>query len=788
VSGDGEVQRAILPIPDRPHVGLVTYDAKDPATRYPPIEPLRPPKGAPNVLFVLLDDVGFGASSAFGGPCQTPTFERLASNGLRYNRFHTTALCAPTRAALLTGRNHHSVGMGGITEVATSAPGNNSLRPNTKAPLAETLKLNGYSTAQFGKCHEVPVWQASPMGPFDMWPTGSGFEYFYGFIGGEDNQWYPALYEGTTPVEPPKTPEEGYHLTEDLADHAINWVRSQKALMPDKPFFMYFAPGATHAPHHVPTEWIDRYQGQFAHGWDRQRELTFARQKELGVIPADAELTERHTEIPAWDDMAEELRPILERQMEIYAGFLSHTDHHVGRLLDAIEQLGVMDDTLIYLMIGDNGASAEGTLQGSFNEMINFNAMAALETPAFMAERLDKFGGPESYNHYAVGWAWAMDTPFQWTKQVASHWGGTRNGTIVHWPRGIKAKGELRSQFCHVIDIAPTVLEVAGIPEPTMVNGVTQSPYEGTSMRYSFDDAGAAERHDLQYFEMFGNRGVYFQGWSAVTKHRTPWLLGAIQLPAFDDDVWELYDGNTDYSQAHDLSGQHPDKLHELQRLWLIEATKYNVIPLDDRTAERVNADLAGRPQLIRGDTQVFYPGMTRLSENSVLNIKNKSFSVTAEVVAPNGPLNGTIIAQGGAIGGWSFYARNGRATFVYNLLGIQTFTTEATQPIPAGTHQVRMEFAYEGGGYAKGGAVTLYYDGQRVGEGRVGATQPFIFSADEGLDIGRETGTTVAAAYDVEGSAFTGQVNWVELKVGGDDHTHLLDPQDHIQVLMARQ
>jgi arylsulfatase A-like enzyme len=788
MSDNGEVQRAILPIPDRPHVGLVTYDAKDPATRYPPIEPLRPPEGAPNVLVVLIDDVGFGASSAFGGPCQTPNFERLANAGLRYNRFHTTALCAPTRAALLTGRNHHSVGMGGITEIATSAPGNNSLRPNTKAPLAQTLTLNGYSTAQFGKCHEVPVWQSSPMGPFDAWPTGSGFEYFYGFIGGEDNQWYPALYEGTSPVEPPRTPEEGYHLTEDLADHAIGWVRSQKALMPDKPFFMYFAPGATHAPHHVPTEWIDRYQGQFAHGWDRQREQTFARQKELGVIPADADLTERHAEIPAWDDMPAELKPVLEREMEIYAGFLSHTDHHVGRLLDAIQQLGVMDDTLIYVIVGDNGASAEGTHQGTFNEMINFNAMGALETPAFMAERLDKFGGPESYNHYAVGWAWAMDTPFQWTKQVASHWGGTRNGTIVHWPKGIKARGELRSQFCHVIDVAPTVLEVAGLPEPTMVNGVTQSPIEGTSMRYSFDNAGASERHDLQYFEMFGNRGVYFQGWSAVTKHRTPWVLGAAKLAALDDDVWELYDGNTDYSQAHDLSTQQPDKLHELQRLWLIEATKYNVIPIDDRTAERANADIAGRPKLISGDTQVFYPGMIRLSENSVLSIKNKSFSVTAEILAPDGPLNGTIIAQGGAIGGWSFYTSNGHAKFAYNLLGVQSFTTEASQPVPAGKHQLRVEFAYDGGGYGKGGDVSLYYDGQRVGEGRVGATQPFIFSADEGLDIGRETGTPVAPEYSVEGSAFTGQINWVELKVGDDDHSHLLDPEEHINVLMARQ
>jgi arylsulfatase A-like enzyme len=715
-----EPQRAILPIPDHPHTGLTPYDAKDPNTKYPPIEPVQPPEGAPNVLVILLDDVGFGAASAFGGPCETPNFERLANHGLRYNRFHTTALCAPTRAALLTGRNHHSVGMGGVTEIATSAPGNNSLRPNTKAPLAQTLTLNGYSTSQFGKCHEVPVWQTSPMGPFDMWPTGSGFEYFYGFIGGEDNQWYPSLYEGTTPVEPPKTPEEGYHLTEDLADHAINWVRSQEALMPDKPFLMYFAPGATHAPHHVPKEWIEKYKGKFAYGWDEQREITFARQKEMGVIPADAELTERHADIPAWDDMPAEMKPILERQMEIYAGFLSHTDHHVGRLLDTIEELGVLDDTLIYLIIGDNGASAEGSFNGSFNEMIELNGMGAIQTPEFMAERLDKFGGPESYNHYAVGWAHAMDTPFQWTKQVASHWGGTRNGTIVHWPKGIEAKGEVRQQFHHVIDVAPTVLEAAGIPEPTMVNGVTQSPYEGTSMLYSFDAAEASERHDLQYFEIIGNRGVYFQGWSAVTKHRTPWMVGAVKTLAFDDDIWELYDGSKDYSQAHDLSKEMPEKLHELQRLFLIEATKYNVIPLDDRAAERMHPDLAGRPQLIKGNTQVFYPGMSRLSENSVLSIKNNSFSVTAEVVVPeqsgNGkrPAGGTIIAQGGAIGGWSLYAKDRKTKFTYNLLGVKTFTTEADEPVPPGKHQVRAEFAYDGGGLGKGGDVSLYYDGHK--------------------------------------------------------------------------
>ena len=784
----GPIERGSLPIPDRPRVGLVTYDAKDPDTRYPPIEPVRPPEGAPNVLVILLDDVGFGASSTFGGPCETPNFDKLANGGLRYNRFHTTALCAPTRAALLTGRNHHSVGMGGITEIATSAPGNNSLRPNNKAPLPETLKLNGYSTAQFGKCHEVPVWQSSPMGPFDMWPTGSGFEHFYGFIGGEDNQWHPSLYEGTTAVEPPKTPEEGYHLTEDLSDRAVTWVRTQKALMPDKPFFMYFAPGATHAPHHVPKDWIDRYEGRFAHGWDAQREITLERQKELGVVPPDAELTRRHEEIPAWDDMPAELKPILERQMEIYAGFLSHTDHHIGRLIDAVEELGIMDDTLIYLIVGDNGASAEGTLNGTFNEMINFNAMAALETPAFMAERLEQFGGPESYNHYAVGWAWAMDTPFQWTKQVASHWGGTRNGTVVHWPKGINAKGELRSQFSHVIDVAPTILEAAGIPEPATVNGVTQSPMEGTSMLYSFDDAAAPERHDLQYFEMFGNRGIYFRGWSAVTKHRTPWELGAVELPAFDDDVWELYDGSVDYSQAHDLAADMPDKLHELQRLWLIEATRYNVLPIDDRTGERLNPDLSGRPQLVTGDTQIFYTGMTGLSENSVLSIKNKSFSVTAEVVVPDDGADGTLIAQGGAIGGWSLYAKDGRVKFAYNLLGIQTFTTEASRPLPPGEHQVRVEFAYDGGGFAKGGDVSLYYDGDQVGEGRVDATQPLFFSADEGLDIGRETGTAVAAECDVRSSGFTGEINWVELKLGEDEHSHLIDEEEHVRVMMARQ
>ena len=784
-----DVPRQVLPIPDRKPVGLTTYDAKDPDTSFPPIRDIRPPDGAPNVIVVLLDDVGFAASSAFGGPVNTPTAERLAANGLRYNRFHTTALCSPTRAALLSGRNHHVVGMGGITEIATSAPGYSSLRPNTCAPLAQTLLLNGYSTAQFGKCHEVPVWQSSPMGPFDAWPTGGGgFEYFYGFIGGETNQYYPAIYEGTTPVEPDRTPEEGYHFTEDMTDRAIKWVRQQKSLMPDKPFFVYYAPGATHAPHHVPKEWADKYKGRFDEGWDVLREEIVERQKALGVIPPDAELTERHEEIPAWDDVADEMKPVLARQMEVYAGFLEHTDHHVGRLVDALDDLGVLEDTLVYYIIGDNGASAEGTVNGTFNEMFVFNGAAALETPEFVAARIDEFGTPSAYNHFAVGWAHAMDTPYQWTKQVASHWGGTRNGTIVHWPSGFTARGEVRSQFHHVIDVAPTVLEVAGLPHPTTVDGVEQHPIEGTSMRYSFDGAGEADRHETQYFEMFCNRGIYHQGWTAVTRHSIPWVVDQA-LPPFDDDVWELY-APDDWSQARDVAAEMPEKLAELQDLWLEEARTYNVLPLDDRRVERFNADLVGRPVLVRGNSQLLFGGMGRLSESSILNTKNKSHAVTAEIVVPETGAEGVIIAQGGAFAGWSLYAKGGRLKYCYNFLGLQRFVVEGDGAIPAGTHQARMEFAYDGGGLAKGGAVTLYLDGDQVGAGRVEATVPLIFSGDETADVGMDTASPVSDDYAGEGSVFTGTVNWVQIDLGEDaeDADHLITAEERLRVAMARQ
>ncbi|KKI00009.1 arylsulfatase [Methanosarcina sp. 1.H.T.1A.1] len=784
MSTQDEVQRSILPIPDMPHAGLTTYDARDPDTRFPPIKPLRPPKEAPNVLIILLDDVGFGASSAFGGPANTPTAERLANTGLKYNRFHTTALCAPTRAALLTGRNHHSVGMGSITEASTPAPGYNAMRPNNKAPLPEILRLNGYSTAQFGKCHEVPPWETSPMGPFDRWPTGSGFEYFYGFVGGETNQYYPAIYEGTTPVEQDRLPEEGYHFTEDMTNKAIKWIRQQKALMPDKPFFIYYAPGATHAPHHVPAEWSDKYRGKFDQGYEKLREEILARQKALGVVPPDCELTPWNKEVPHWEQIPDDMKPVLVRQMEVYAGFLEHTDYHIGRVIDALEDLEILDDTLIYYIIGDNGASAEGTFTGAFMELTFHNGRPDLEAPEIVKAHINDFGTPKAYNHYAAGWAMAMNTPYQWSKMVASHWGGTRNGTVVHWPRGIQAQGEIRNQFMHVIDIAPTVLEVAGIPEPTQVHGITQSPMEGVSLLYTFNDASAPECRETQYFEVSGNRGIYHKGWSAVTPHVASWRAHLPQVP-FDEDVWELY-GPDDWSQARDLAGEMPEELERLKLLWLIEATKYNVLPMDDRL-ERLNPDLAGRPQLVRGKSQLLFGGMGRLNEWSVISIKNKSHSVTADVTVPDSGAEGVIVAQGGMFGGWSLYAKDGRLKYCYNLLGHKTWFVESDQPVPVGQHQVRMEFAYDGGGIGKGGLATLFIDGKKVGSGRVEETHMMIFSTED-CDVGRETGSTVSPDYGPRGNKFSGEVNWVQIDLGLDDQDHLISPEERFSFAMARQ
>jgi arylsulfatase len=561
-------------------------------------------------------------------------------------------------------------------------------------------------------------------------------------------------------------------------------VRQQKALMPDKPFFMYFAPGATHAPHHVPKTWADKYKGKFDQGWDKLREETLARQKKLGVIPENGELTARPKEIPAWNDMPDGLKPVLSRQMEVYGGFFEHVDHHIGRLVDTLEDLGVLDDTLVYYILGDNGASAEGTPNGTFNESFTLNGVD-LETVEFMSSRIDQFGSPSSYNHYAVGWAHAMDTPYQWTKQIASHWGGTRNGTIVHWPDGIKARGQSRSQFHHVIDLVPTIMECAGLPPPVMVNGIQQKPYEGVSMKYSFDDAGAADRHTTQYFEMFVNRGIYHNGWTAVTRHSTPWRF---EPPvAFDDDVWELY-APDDWTQARDIAKEHPGKLRELQRLFMIEAVKYNVLPLDDRRIERFNSDLAGRPTLVQGRSQLLFAGMGRLGENTVLNLKNKSHSVTAEAVFPDRDASGVIVAQGGAFGGWSLYAKEGRLKYCYNLFGFRRFYVEAVSQLRSGKHQVRMEFAYDGGGLGKGGDVTLFIDGEKVGTGRVEATQPMLFSADETCDVGEESGSPVAEEYTAETSSFNGKINWIQLDQGADNHDHFISPEERLRVAMARQ
>ena len=752
------------------------------------IEPLRPPAGAPNVLVVLLDDVGFGASSAFGGPCATPTAERLAANGLKYNRFHTTALCSPTRQALLTGRNHHSVGMGGITEIATSAPGYNSIRPNTAAPLAETLKLNGYSTAQFGKCHEVPVWETSPLGPFNSWPTGGGgFEHFYGFIGGETNQYAPAIYDGTTPIEPDRTPEEGYHFTEDMTDRAIDWIRQQKALMPDKPFFVYFAPGATHAPHHVPPEWSDKYKGRFDDGWDALRERTLARQKELGIVPEDAELTERAAEIPAWDDMPDELKPVLARQMEVYAGFLEHTDHHIGRLIDALDDLG------------DSRRHARLLHHRRQRRLGRRDAERLLQRARHPERRLRARDGrvhglPDRRLRHAArvqplrGRMGARDgcsVPVDEADRVALGRHAQRDDRPL--AAGIRAKDEVRSQFHHVIDIAATVLDAAGLPEPATVHGIEQMPLHGVSMTYSFDDASAAERRTTQYFEMFCNRGIYHEGWTAVTRHSIPWM--ATEMPAFADDVWELY-GPDDWTQAHDLADEEPDKLAELQRLFLDEARKYNVLPLDDRRFERFNPDLAGRPQLVRGTSQLLFGRMGRLSENSILPLKNKSHAITAEIVVPEGGANGVILSQGGAFGGFALYAKDGRPAYCYNLFGLQLFKVYGEEAIPAGEHQVRMEFTYDGGGLGKGGAVTLFVDGEQVGQGRVEATVPMLFSADETTDVGSDTATPVSDDYGPRDSEFTGRVRWVQLDIdeSAENLDHLISPEERLQIAMARQ
>ncbi|MFM8252006.1 MAG: arylsulfatase [Planctomycetota bacterium] len=757
-----ELDRTVLPIrePQRPRI--TELDARQ--VKAPPRWEVKAPAKAPNVIVVLLDDIGFGHSSAFGGPCEMPTLDRLASRGLKYNRFHTTALCSPTRTALLTGYNHHSNNAGAIMELATGFPGNTGVRPQAITPMAEVLRQNGYATSAFGKYHETPPWEVSVSGPFDRWPTRSGFDEFYGFIGGETNQWDPLIVHGTTPMRKPENATD-YHFTTDMTDRAIAWMQSEQSLTPDKPFFMYFATGATHAPHHAPREWIDKYKGKFDQGWDKLREQTLARQIKLGVVPQGTKLAPKPNDIKDWEALSDDERKLFARQMEVFAGFASHTDHEVGRLVQSLEEMGQLDNTLLLYIVGDNGSSAEGGMLGMFNEGTYFNGVD--ESTEFMLGKLDQWGGPECFNHFAAGWAVAGNTPFTWTKQVASNFGGTRNGMVVHWPAKIKAQGEVRSQFHHVVDVAPTVFEAAGIPAPQEVNGVKQQPIEGVSMAYSFDQPQAPDHRRTQYFEIGGNRAIYHEGWLAGTIHKAPWE--ARPRHPLQDDVWELYHVDQDFSLSQNLAASNPAKLKELQARFTQEAIAHHVLPIDDRTIERFDPRIAGRPDLMNGRQQLtVYPGMIYLAENTFTNVKNSSFDLTAEVEVKTERDGGVLLAQGGRFGGWSLWVDKGRPAYSYNFLGLELKRIVGSQVMKPGKHVVKLSFSYEGGAKrGAGGTATLYLDGEKIGVGKIERTHANTFSLDDTADTGIDTGTAVDEEYgEGQKNAFTGKLRHVLIEL----------------------
>jgi arylsulfatase A-like enzyme len=751
----GELDRTVLPIKEPKRPTYTELDARN-ATAPPRFE-VKAPKDAPNVLIILIDDMGFGVSEAFGGPVTTPTMDNLSKSGLMYNCFHTTSLCSPTRVALLTGYNHHSNNMGCIAEAATTFPGNTGVRPQTITPMAEVLRQNGYNTAAFGKYHETPPWEISITGPQDRWPTRSGFEKFYGFIGGETNQWAPLVYDGVTLVDLPEDPN--YHFTTDMTNQAISWVRFQKALSPDKPFFIYYAPGATHAPHQVPKKWIEKYKGKFDQGWDKMREWTLERQKKLGIVPQNTKLAPKPKDIKDWDKLSADEKKLFARQMEVYAGFAEQTDYEAGRLISTIKDLGVMDNTIIIFIAGDNGASAEGQMNGMYSEMTYFNAVP--ETVPEMLKHYDDWGSPSTYPHFSAGWAVALDAPFSYTKQVASDFGGTRNGMIINWPAGIKAKGELRPQFGHVIDIAPTIYEITKIPAPTMVNGIKQNPIEGTSLAYTFNDAGAAEQHKVQYFEMFGNRGIYEDGWFARTIHRPAWLPKP--LTTLQNDKWELYNTKEDFSLANDLASQDTDKLKEMQALFMKEAEKYHVLPLDDRLLERTNAELMGRPTVMGDRNTVTYgEGMRGMGVDIFIDLRNTAYTITA-ILTIDANANGVIVCQGGRFGGLSFYLKNGKPAFTYNYLGLESTQIIADQALKPGNYKLVYDFKYDGGGMGKGGVGTIFVNDKKVAEKRIEKTQPGIFSVDDLADIGVDDGTHVADYGS--SSKFNGKIEYVTIE-----------------------
>jgi len=756
------VNRTELPIRAPWIEPILTLDARDAKT--PPVFEVKAPKEAPNIVIIMLDDLGFGGTGATGSVLNTPEFDALAADGLLYTQFHTTALCSPTRQALKTGRNHHSANQAKITELASSFPGASGMLPNDVAGIGTVLSLNGYSTAAFGKWHETPVWEISPSGPFDRWPNRQGFDEFYGFLGAETNQFTPAVYHNLNRIETPDDPD--YHFMKDITTRSIKWMRSQQALTPDKPFFVYFTPGAVHAPHHVPQTYIDKYAGQFDEGWDVIRSRIFDQQKALGVIPADTKLADKPDDIKDWADLSADEQKLFARQAEVFAAFLEMADYETGRLIQAIEDIGELDNTLIFYIAGDNGTSAEGGMSGLYNEKTLFNNVPEGGTIETMLKHYENWGGPSTYPHMAAGWAVAFDTPFAWTKQVASNYGGTRNAMVVHWPDGIEAKAETRTQWHHVIDVVPTIMEAADLPQPRVVNGTPQRPIEGTSMVYSWDDALSASRHQVQYFEIFGNRGIYFDGWFAGTVHVEPW--GVVEN-GFSDDTWELYHVAEDFSMSTDLADKHPELLAEMQKMFLDEAAKHNVLPLDDRGEELINPQKAGRPDLMFGRTELtLYDGMNGLQDNNFLNVRNTSVDIVANIESGDEVANGVIVAQGGAFGGWSLYVKDGVPSYAYNFVGLNTTTITATEQLPKGKATVRMTFDYAGGDKrGAGGKVTIYINDKAVGQGEIERTQSEVFSFDETAGVGVDPETTVTDAYSRSTSRYSGTIDKVTIKIG---------------------
>lgn len=751
--------RRVLPIhePDCPSItARYLADAPPPPPRFSPT----PPLGAPNVLLILLDDMGFGASRPFGGPIPMPAAERLAAQGRRFTRFHTAAVCSASRAALLSGYNHHSVNMGNVSEFCTAYPGNTSVRPRSVTPLSRVLRENGYRTAMFGKSHETPAWEVNPTGPYDHWPTFSGFEKFYGFLGAETNQYAPELYDGITPVDTPTRP--GYHLTEDLAQQCCEWIRLQHAVSPDTPFFAYLAPGATHSPHQVPRPYIDRFRGCFDEGWDVLRQRTLEHMKQQGVVPPDTLLARKPTGIPDWDSLSDREKRLCAREMEVYAGFAYHTDLQVGRVLDCLQDLGLLQDTLVFYILGDNGASAEGGLHGSVNEFTSFNRTP--DSPDALYARMDDLGAECSYGHYAAGWAVAMDAPFTWVKGVASDFGGTRTGMIVSYPARYAASGEVCAQFHHVIDVAPTILDICGIPAPEWVDGVRQRPIEGISMEYALRSPAAKDRRTTQYFRVMGHCGIYHDGWFAGMIAPTQWEPRPWKA-RMEDEPWELYHITDDYACAVDLALRYPEKLHEMKELFFQEAARYHALPLDPRGGELFQPRIAGRPDPMGGRTEITLSGgMTGFREQNFLNLKNTSFRIEAEVETAPGHTNGVLFCQGGRFGGYALYIREARPVFCYNWLGREWYYIRSDQPIADPRSRILLRFQYDGGGDGKGGTATLSINGRETACGRIEHTIPYVMCSSETASVGLQRSTCVTPEYTVETSRFQGDIYSVHI------------------------